>query len=84
MSKKPKSEEEEPAMPAVASKPEISAVDDPLISLSEVSRMCNKSVTTIKRWCNDGLLRFRRMPSGLFVIRTSEVEKFIGGSGLKD
>jgi excisionase family DNA binding protein len=56
--------------------------DDRFLNLSEVARACSKSHTTIRRWIQDGLLTAVRMPSGLYAVRRSEVNKFLGASAL--
>lgn len=56
--------------------------DDPLMTQSEVARALGKSPQTIGRWIADGLLAFTKLPSGLPVVRRSEVNKFLGGSAL--
>lgn len=58
--------------------------EDPILTLSEVGRQLGKSFDTINRWCRDGLLQYVRMPSGLFGVRKSEVNKFLGGSALDE
>ena len=57
--------------------------DDPILTISEVGRQLGKSAQTIARWCKDGLLSAIRQPSGLFGVRKSEVNKFLGGSALE-
>lgn len=57
--------------------------DDPFLTLSAVARELGKSPTTISRWVQDGLLEAVRQPSGLFAIRKSVVNRFLGGSALK-
>lgn len=66
--------------PVVENSPDSSA--DPLLGYSDVARMFNKHFSTIKRWHQDGLLAFRRMPGGRYAIRRSEVLRFIGGTAL--
>lgn len=61
----------------------VSSEDDPLLTQSQVARMCNKSPQTIGRWVMDGLLAFHRTPNGLPMIRKSVVDKFLGASCLK-
>jgi len=68
----------------MAKKREPVAVDDPLLNLSEVAKLVNKTSMTVGRWCQDGLLKCVRLPSGLRAIRKSEVEKFIGNSALSE
>jgi excisionase family DNA binding protein len=58
------------------------AEGDRFLNLSEVARACSKSHTTIRRWIQDGLLTAVRMPSGLYAVRRSEVNKFLGASAL--
>lgn len=55
---------------------------DPPLTLSEVARRVNKTPQTVRRWIHDGLLKAIRLPSGLFGVKKSEVEKFIGASAL--
>lgn len=57
--------------------------DDPFLTLTEVARQLGKHPSTIGRWVQDGLLIAVRQPSGLFSIRKSEVNRFLGGSALK-
>lgn len=57
--------------------------EDPFLTLSAVARELGKSQTTIHRWVQDGLLEAVRQPSGLFAIRKSVVNRFLGGSALK-
>lgn len=57
--------------------------DDPILTVTDVARQLGKSHTTISRWVNDGLLVAIRQPSGLWGIRRSEVNKFLGGSALQ-
>jgi excisionase family DNA binding protein len=57
--------------------------DDPILTISEVGRQLGKSPQTIARWCRDGLLAAVRLPSSLFGIRKSEVNKFLGGSAIE-
>lgn len=59
----------------------VDEADAPL-NLSEVARLCGKTQPTIKRWIIDGLLTAIRMPSGLYGVRRSEIQKFLGGSAL--
>lgn len=58
--------------------------DDPLLTVSEVAEAVRKHPDTIRRWVTDGLLRAIRLPSGLFGIRKSELDKFIGASALAE
>lgn len=58
-------------------------VEDPVLNLSEVARQLGKHPSTIKQWIVDGLLMPVKMPSGLFGVRKSEVNKFLGGSALQ-
>ena len=57
--------------------------EDPILTLTEVARQLNKHPTTIKQWVIDGLLQAVQMPSGLYAVRKSEVNKFLGGSALQ-
>lgn len=61
----------------------VSSEDDPLLTQSQVARMCGKSPQTIGRWIADGLLAFHRQPNGLLAIRKSAVDRFLGASCLK-
>lgn len=56
--------------------------EDPLMNLSEVARALGKTPPTIFRWVTDGLLVAVRQPSGLWAVRRSEVNRFLGGSAL--
>lgn len=56
--------------------------EDPILSLSEVGRQLGKTPTTISNWIRDGLLQAVRMPSGLFGVRKSAVNKFLVGTTL--
>lgn len=56
--------------------------EDPLLTLSEVGRQLGKSPQTVGRWCQEKLLEFVRLPSGLIAIRQSVVDKFLGGTAL--
>lgn len=58
--------------------------EDPILNLSEAGRVCGKSPMTMKRWCMDGLLNYVPLPSGLWGIRRSELNKFLGGSALSN
>lgn len=57
--------------------------DDPLITPEEVARRIGKTGPTVRQWIKDGLLKAIRQPSGLFMIRTSEVNKLLGASALQ-
>jgi predicted site-specific integrase-resolvase len=57
--------------------------EDPILNLTEVARQLGKHPTTIKQWCIDGLLIAIKLPSGLYGVRKSEVNKFLGGSALQ-
>ena len=56
--------------------------EDELLSASEVGRRIGKSHTAIRRWMDDGLLPYVRMPSGIRMVRSSEVNKLLGGSAI--
>jgi hypothetical protein len=56
---------------------------DPILNLTEVARQLGKHPSTIKDWCVQGLLIPVKMPSGLYGVRKSEVNKFLGGSALQ-
>lgn len=56
--------------------------EDPLLNVSEVGRQLGKAPATILNWIRDGLLNAVRGPSGLWSVRKSEVNKFLGGSAL--
>lgn len=58
------------------------STEEEMLNLADVGRMVGRTAQTVGRWCNDGLLNCRRLPSGLRVVPRSEVEKFIGGSAL--
>ncbi len=53
-----------------------------LLTLTDVAKQLGRSPQTIARWINDGLLSAIRLPSGLRVVRRSEVNKFLRGSAL--
>lgn len=55
---------------------------DAFLTPSEVGRQIGKHHTTIGRWIVDGLLKAVRMPNNKYVLRQSEVNKFLGGSAL--
>jgi excisionase family DNA binding protein len=57
--------------------------DDPLLTPSEVGRQLGKSPNTIVNWIRDGLLNAVRMPSGLWAVRKSEVNKLLTASALE-
>ena len=52
--------------------------EDPILTMSEASRRFGKAPATVARWIRDGLLEAIRLPSGLYGIRQSQVEKFLG------
>ncbi|MGH9931694.1 MAG: hypothetical protein ACREA9_21030 [Pyrinomonadaceae bacterium] len=56
--------------------------DDPIITMATAGRALNKHPSTIARWIKDGLLNAIRMPSGIFGLRRSELNKFLGGTSL--
>lgn len=56
--------------------------EDPLLTLTEVARQLGVTPQTISRWVADGLLVAIRQPSGLWKVRKSEVNNFLGGSAL--
>ncbi len=56
--------------------------DSEMLTLADVGRQLGRSPQTISRWINDGLLSAVRLPSGLRVVRRSEVNKFLRGSAL--
>lgn len=55
---------------------------DEFITMSEAARALNKHPATVRRWIIDGLLTAVRMPSGIFALRKSELNKFLGGCSL--
>ena len=61
----------------------VSAEVDPILTLSEAGRRCGKAHTTIAAWIRDGLLTPVKNPRGLFGVRESELNKFLGGSALR-
>lgn len=56
--------------------------DREMLTLADVGRQLGRSPQTIARWIDDGLLSAVRLPSGLRVVRRSEVNKFLRGSAL--
>ena len=56
--------------------------EDPLLTPHAVGKLIGKRGETVIRWCQDGLLKAVRMPSGLWGIRESEVNKLLAGSAL--
>ncbi|HHM13051.1 MAG TPA: helix-turn-helix domain-containing protein [Planctomycetaceae bacterium] len=58
------------------------AEQNDLMTLTDVAKQLGRSPQTIARWINDGLLSAIRLPSGLRVVRRSEVNKFLKGSAL--
>ena len=73
------SENEPPAKPAASS------VDDPILSFTQAGLLCNRSATTIRRWCDEGLIsyvRFPGIPVGRRGIRTSTMNRFLGGTNV--
>lgn len=56
--------------------------DDPILTPEEVGRRLGKTGVTIRKWIQDGLLESLPTPSGLRGVRTSEVNKFLGGSAI--
>jgi len=62
--------------------PPVQLPEEEMLTLTDVARMVGRTAQTVGRWCNDGLLVCRRLPSGLRVVPRSEVMKFIGGSAL--
>lgn len=55
---------------------------DEIITMAEAARALNKSPQTVARWIQDGLLNAVRMPTGIFHLRKSELNKFLGGTAL--
>lgn len=49
--------------------------DNPLLNLTEVGKMCNKTRQTIASWVRDGLIPAVRGPAGTTLIKRSDVYK---------
>lgn len=56
--------------------------EDPILNPNEVARQLGKHRNTILNWINDGLLVAIKGPSGLWGVRKSQINKFLGGSAL--
>ena len=52
--------------------------DDPLLTVSEVARRLGKSPTTVARWIAEGWIPAIRLPSRLWAVRESEVNRVLG------
>jgi hypothetical protein len=57
--------------------------DDPILTPSEVGRQIGKVPQTVLNWIRDGLLPAVKMPTGLWGVRKSEVNKLLAGSSLQ-
>lgn len=55
---------------------------DEIITMAEAARALGKSPQTVGRWIQDGLLNAVRMPTGIFHLRKSELNKFLDGTAL--
>ena len=60
----------------------LTSEEDELLSPSEVGRRLGKHPSTILRWIEDGLLQAIRLPSGLWVVRASQVNQILSGSAI--
>lgn len=71
--------------PAAAAPPAVTPPtheDDPILNMSEVARQLGKHPSTIKVWIQTGLLDAIRMPSNLYGVRKSQVNRVLAGSAL--
>ena len=57
--------------------------EDPFLSLTEVGRQIGKAPQTVRRWVQDGLILGERRPNGIYAVRQSVVNEFLGGSALE-
>ena len=55
---------------------------DPLLTPEEVGRRIGVVGRTVRRWCAEGLMEHARTPTGMWKIRTSDVNRFLAGSDL--
>jgi len=56
--------------------------EDPILTQAEVARQLGYHPSTIHRLIAWGLLKGVKMPGGIYRIRKSEINKFLGGSAL--
>lgn len=58
--------------------------EDPILSMSEVARRIGKSAQTVKRWCDDGLIKANWIAQDrVFGVRESEVNRLLEGSNIE-
>ena len=54
--------------------------DEVLLTLTEVRKHCNVSVSTIRRWLREGRLKTVRLPGGHHRVHPLELTKLLGGT----
>ena len=57
--------------------------EDPILSMAEVARRIGKSPSTVKSWCDSGLIKAMWIASDrVFGVRESEVNRLLEGSNI--
>ncbi len=51
--------------------------NDPYISVKEAAKMLGVSTATIRQWCDKGIIKCLRLPTGFRRIKRSEIEKIL-------
>ena len=58
--------------------------DDPFLSMDECGLLVGRTRQTIRKWCDEGLIRAIRDPGGYRRVRKSELVRFYGATALAD
>lgn len=68
--------------PTPPESPPVTHEDDPFLTPEHAGRLIGKAGRTVRRWCDEGLMEATRVSGRGWMIRTSVVNRFLGGTNL--